>query len=67
MSCGSASEDITTLGEPICVEHEGVKKPVICIAGEATSRKHIGTTAGAYFSGVREAERLISSLNVTSK
>ena len=57
----ATTEDVITLGEPVCVELEGCPKPIVCIAGEATSRKHIGTTAGAYFSGVQEAERLIKS------
>lgn len=57
----SSGNDVSTLGEPLCVDRDGVNIPVVCIAGEATSRKHIGTTAGAYFSGVREADRLIDS------
>ena len=61
VSKAATSDDVTSLGQPVLARQQGVSRPVICIAGEATSRKYIGTTAGAYFSGVREAERLIES------
>ncbi|WIA18526.1 hypothetical protein OEZ85_009976 [Tetradesmus obliquus] len=33
---------------------------LVCFAGEATSRGHMGTVHGAYLSGVREARRLLA-------
>jgi hypothetical protein len=33
---------------------------LVCFAGEATSRHHMGTVHGAYMSGVREAGRLLA-------
>jgi hypothetical protein len=35
--------------------------PLVCFAGEATSPHHMGTVHGAWGSGVREAERLLSA------
>jgi len=57
VSAVSSPSDIDLLEEPLAAG--GL--PVVCFAGEATSRKHIGTTAGAYFSGVREAVRVIGA------
>jgi hypothetical protein len=34
---------------------------LVCFAGEATSRVHMGTVHGAFNSGVREAQRLLHS------
>jgi monoamine oxidase len=45
------------------VDYETMAKPVanqLFFAGEATSSKHSATTHGAYLSGIREAERIIS-------
>jgi hypothetical protein len=35
--------------------------PLVCFAGEATSRSYMGTVHGAFGSGVREAYRLLES------
>ena len=35
--------------------------PLVCFAGEATSRSHMGTVHGAFGSGVREAYRLLEA------
>lgn len=37
------------------------QKVLVCFAGEATSRIHMGTVHGAFNSGVREANRLLSA------
>jgi len=37
---------------------------LVCFAGEATSRQHMGTVHGAFNSGVREARRLLSSWGI---
>jgi hypothetical protein len=37
---------------------------LVCFAGEATSRQHMGTVHGAFSSGVREAHRLLGSWGV---
>lgn len=58
----ATNADVDTLAEPLTIEKEGCQIPVVCFAGEATSRKHIGTTTGAFFSGKREAQRLIKAL-----
>lgn len=44
------------LAQPI---NDSKGKPVIQFAGEATSRKYIGTVHGAIGSGWREADRII--------
>ena len=61
-SAASRLEDISALGAPCTVGSEttGGGAPVLCFAGEATSRLHFGTTAGAYLSGEREAQRLLA-------
>lgn len=62
VTAAASSDDVDILGCPILAGRGKSLKPVICFAGEATSRKYIGTTAGAYFSGLREAKRVIDSL-----
>jgi hypothetical protein len=42
----------------------GVGGVLVCFAGEATSRVHMGTVHGAFNSGVREAHRLLHSLGM---
>lgn len=67
VSRAATSEDVKSLGEPLTVEKNGSKLPIICFAGEATSQKHIGTTAGAYFSGEKEAQRIIDSFGLSKQ
>lgn len=63
VAVGSSGEDLDMMAEPLpsisgygsCVSH-----PLqILFAGEATHRTHYSTTHGAYFSGLREANRLL--------
>lgn len=64
VSLASAPEDVDVLTEPLVTKKHTANRfevPVVCFAGEATSRKHIGTTTGAFQSGVREAQRLIAA------
>lgn len=35
--------------------------PLVCFAGEATNRHHMGTVHGAYETGLREAQRLLGA------
>ena len=58
----SSVEDVSTLYEPLSSSHSGSDAPIVCFAGEATCLKHIGTTAGAFMSGVREARRILDFL-----
>ena len=58
VSAASSPSDVDLLAEPLMAG----SLPVVCFAGEACSRIHIGTTAGAYFTGVREAERVIRAI-----
>lgn len=58
---GSSGDDLDTLAEPLPrVGHgECDFRLQILFAGEATHRTHYSTTHGAYFSGLREANRLL--------
>lgn len=58
---GSSGEDLDALAEPLpssgySEQEFGLQ---ILFAGEATHRTHYSTTHGAYFSGLREANRLL--------
>ena len=64
VSARATNEDVDTLGASLMVKRGGRPVPVVCFAGEATSRKHIGTTSGAFLSGLREANRLIDALGI---
>ncbi|KAL2338719.1 hypothetical protein Fmac_013165 [Flemingia macrophylla] len=60
-SCG---DDLDTMAEPLPKSgnsnHSCVSPPLqILFAGEATHRTYYSTTHGAYFSGLREANRLL--------
>jgi spermine oxidase len=66
VAAAASTSDVDVLAEPLVEDVGGRRLPVVCFAGEATSRKHIGTTSGAYFSGVREAERLIQAYSLVS-
>ncbi|KAH7572141.1 hypothetical protein JRO89_XS04G0210500 [Xanthoceras sorbifolium] len=63
VAVGSSGEDLDTMAEPLpktgnC-ESNGIPPLQILFAGEATHRTHYSTTHGAYFSGLREANRLL--------
>lgn len=58
-------DDIKTLSLPLCGE-DG-EEPVILFAGEATDTAHMGTLHGAQLSGVREADRIISTVDMMQK
>ncbi|KAK8644973.1 hypothetical protein V6N13_118830 [Hibiscus sabdariffa] len=65
VAVGSSGADLDTMAEPVPktgssgLDH-GVNHPLqILFAGEATHRTHYSTTHGAYFSGLREANRLL--------
>ncbi|KAK1418611.1 hypothetical protein QVD17_27756 [Tagetes erecta] len=57
IAVGSSGCDMDTLAEPLT--KSGSHPLQILFAGEATHRTHYSTTHGAYFSGIREANRLL--------
>ncbi|KAK8660626.1 hypothetical protein V6N13_051548 [Hibiscus sabdariffa] len=60
VTVGSSGADFDTMAEPLPKPPTGVHRPLqILFAGEATHRTHYSTTHGAYFSGLREANRLL--------
>ncbi|XP_022756438.1 probable polyamine oxidase 5 [Durio zibethinus] len=63
VAVGSSGADLDTMAEPLpkvgSCESTGVHPLQILFAGEATHRTHYSTTHGAYFSGLREANRLL--------
>ncbi|XP_039071620.1 LOW QUALITY PROTEIN: probable polyamine oxidase 5 [Hibiscus syriacus] len=65
VAVGSSGADLDTMAEPLPKTgsselDRGVDHPLqILFAGEATHRTHYSTTHGAYFSGLREASRLL--------
>ncbi|KAI4377439.1 hypothetical protein MLD38_015062 [Melastoma candidum] len=63
VAVGSSVDDVDALAEPLPRATEAtrcVRHPLqILFAGEATHRTHYSTTHGAYFSGIREANRLL--------
>lgn len=65
VAVGSSIDDMDTLAEPLPQIKNGgsgaaVPPPLqVLFAGEATHRTHYSTTHGAYFSGLREANRLL--------
>ncbi|KAL7599101.1 probable polyamine oxidase 5 [Lactuca sativa] len=60
IAVGSSSKDMDSLAEPLT---NGSSPLQILFAGEATHRTHYSTTHGAYFSGLREANRLLEHYN----
>ncbi|XP_047308868.1 probable polyamine oxidase 5 [Impatiens glandulifera] len=61
---GSSGDDLDSLAVPLPVcnnnNNNNLSRPLqILFAGEATHRTHYSTTHGAYFSGLREANRLL--------
>lgn len=65
VAVGSSGEDLDAMAEPLPRTEESPKAPLLQIlfAGEATHRTHYSTTHGAYFSGLREANRLLHHYN----
>ncbi|KAL0333779.1 UNVERIFIED_CONTAM: putative polyamine oxidase 5 [Sesamum angustifolium] len=68
IAVGSSIDDMDTLAEPLPQNSTspGTQTPPplqILFAGEATHRTHYSTTHGAYFSGLREANRLLKHYN----
>ncbi|KAJ4708643.1 Lysine-specific histone demethylase 1 [Melia azedarach] len=64
VAVGSGGDDLDTMAEPLpkigSFESSANIPPLqILFAGEATHRTHYSTTHGAYFSGLREANRLL--------
>ncbi|KAK3003037.1 hypothetical protein RJ639_018793 [Escallonia herrerae] len=62
VAVGSSGKDIDTLAEPLPKNSSSLQ---ILFAGEATHRTHYSTTHGAYFSGLREANRLLQHYECT--
>ncbi|CAL1414145.1 unnamed protein product [Linum trigynum] len=68
VAVGSSGDDMDAMAEPLpkvdgedCCSSasSSLKMLQILFAGEATHRTHYSTTHGAYFSGIREANRLL--------
>ncbi|RDX79224.1 putative polyamine oxidase 5, partial [Mucuna pruriens] len=64
VAVGSSGDDLDIMAEPLpkssSSSHPSASPPLqILFAGEATHRTHYSTTHGAYFSGLREANRLL--------
>ncbi|MED6184138.1 hypothetical protein PIB30_044568 [Stylosanthes scabra] len=61
VAVGSSGDDLDTMAEPLPKDtnsHSSYPLQIL-FAGEATHRTHYSTTHGAYFSGLREANRLL--------
>ncbi|KAJ7955887.1 Lysine-specific histone demethylase 1-like 1 [Quillaja saponaria] len=63
VTVGSSGDDLDIMAEPLpkdsSSEPAALPPLQILFAGEATHRTHYSTTHGAYFSGLREANRLL--------
>ncbi|KAL9443770.1 hypothetical protein AB3S75_017032 [Citrus x aurantiifolia] len=64
VAVGSSGDDLDTMAEPLPkigpnFVSSAIPPLQILFAGEATHRTHYSTTHGAYFSGLREANRLL--------
>lgn len=57
IAVGSSCDDMDIMANPL--PKNGSQPLQILFAGEATHRTHYSTTHGAYFSGIREANRLL--------
>ncbi|GLJ44033.1 hypothetical protein SUGI_0918280 [Cryptomeria japonica] len=68
VAVGSSGQDIDTLSEPLPKRSSQPLIPPLQLlfAGEATHRTHYSTTHGAYFSGLREANRLLQHYGWTN-
>ena len=64
---GSSGEDLDSMAKPLPESSKNGANSCpplqILFAGEATHRTHYSTTHGAYFSGLREANRLLQHYN----
>ncbi|CBI27910.3 unnamed protein product, partial [Vitis vinifera] len=64
---GSSGEDLDSMAKPLPESSKSGANACpplqILFAGEATHRTHYSTTHGAYFSGLREANRLLQHYN----
>ncbi|XP_072995521.1 polyamine oxidase 1 [Typha latifolia] len=67
VAVGSSGDDLDLMAEPLPRggKEDGVAPLQILFAGEATHRTHYSTTHGAYFSGIREANRLLQYYGCT--
>ncbi|KAK6944822.1 Amine oxidase [Dillenia turbinata] len=68
VAVGSSGDDWDSMAEPLpkasnCGSVTNSPPLQILFAGEATHRTHYSTTHGAYFSGIREANRLLQHYN----
>ncbi|KAK9102555.1 hypothetical protein Sjap_019809 [Stephania japonica] len=69
VAAGSSGDDIDSMAKPLPMSTKDGSTPPpppplqILFAGEATHRTHYSTTHGAYYSGVREANRLLQHYN----
>ncbi|KAJ0263061.1 polyamine oxidase 5 [Hirschfeldia incana] len=70
VAVGSSGDDLDAMAEPLprvskkggqvkCHDQPKVHALQVLFAGEATHRTHYSTTHGAYYSGIREANRLL--------
>ncbi|KAF5189220.1 Amine oxidase [Thalictrum thalictroides] len=60
VATGSSGDDLDLMAKPLpSISKDGVPPLQVLFAGEATHRTHYSTTHGAYFSGIREANRLL--------
>ena len=66
MAVQSSSEDLKELTKPLPVDGSPSSLQLL-FAGEATHEKYFSTIHGGYYSGVREAERLINHYSETIK
>lgn len=64
VSTASNGDDLDLMAEPLPRGKDEVPRLQILFAGEATHRTHYSTTHGAYYSGIREADRLLQFYNV---
>ena len=65
MGLQASNEDIIALADPII--HDATQSPLLLFAGEHTHLTSYSTTVGAYFSGEREAQRLLTHWQAQSK
>ena len=63
MGVGSSGDDLDSMAKPLPESSKNGANSCpplqILFAGEATHRTHYSTTHGAYFSGLREANRFL--------
>ncbi|KAK4368697.1 hypothetical protein RND71_012489 [Anisodus tanguticus] len=65
VAVGSSGDDLDAMAEPLPKKtsiHSNIPLQIL-FAGEATHRTHYSTTHGAYFSGLKEANRLLHHYN----